>query len=179
MQKLRAPFKTLTACLLAGVLAYLALLSWRAYPDMKREYQAKTCSSLGALDATQTFDNTPSNVRIIGWVADRAGVERVELVSGNVLLFTVIPNAPRSDVRQVFPACSAGMAKGFDVPIELDKLGVENKDLSLYAVTRGGNRYKVGVVPTDVPDLNLLYQDGRSERLSPVHYSSSLHHPLH
>ena len=82
-------------------------------------------------------------------MADRAGVERVELVSGNVLLSTVIPDAPRSDVSQVFPACSAGMAKGFDVPIELDKLDPGHKDLSLYAVTRGGYRYKVGAIPAD------------------------------
>lgn len=150
MNSRRKHFIILAACLLAGTIAYLVLLGWRAYPDIKREYQARTCSSLGAIDAPQTFDNTPSRVRLIGWAADRAGVERVELVSGNVLLSTVIPNAPRSDVSKVFPTCSAGMAKGFDVTIELDKLDPGKKDLSLYAVTHSGSRYKIDVVPADM-----------------------------
>lgn len=140
----------LAACLLVGVLAYLALLSW---PTLKREYQARTCSSLGALDAPQTLDSEPSKVRIIGWVADRAGVQRVELVSGNDLLSTAFPDAPRSDVGQVYSACSAGVAKGFAVPIELGKLGPGYKDLSLYAVRRDGSRFKVGDVPPDVFSL--------------------------
>lgn len=149
----RKRFTILAACLLAGVLAYLALLGWRFYPAMEQDYRARTCSSLGALDAPQTFDSEPSKVRIIGWVADRAGVDKIELVSGNVLLSTAIPEAPRSDVSQVYSACPAGVAKGFDVPIELDKLGPGHKDLSLYAVRRGGYRYKVGAVPADVFSL--------------------------
>ena len=138
------------AWLLAGALAYGALLGWRAYPDLKQEYRARTCSSLGAIDASKMSDNSPSKVWIVGRVADRAGVERVELVSGNVLLSTAIPTALRSDAIQVSPACPAGVAKSFDVPLELDKLGKGDKVLSLYAVRPGGSRYKVGEVPGDV-----------------------------
>ena len=140
----------LFVCLLAGALAYVAQKGWHAYPYLMQQYRAETCSNLGAMDAPQTLGIAPAKVRIIGWVADRAGVERVELVSGNVLLSSVFPDAPRSDVRETFPACPADAAKGFDVTMELDKLGPGIKDLSLYAVKPGGSRYKVGAVPEDL-----------------------------
>lgn len=129
--------------------ACLALLGWRAYPYLKQEYRVRTCSSLGAIDASQTYDDAPSKVRVIGWVADIIGVERVELVSANVLLATAFPDAPRSDVTQAYPACPTGVVKGFDVPVELGKLDPGYKDFALYAVRRDGSRYNVGAVPAD------------------------------
>ena len=113
-------------------------------------------------------DNSPSKVRIVGRVADRAGVERVELVSGNVLLSTAFPTALRSNARRVFPACPAGVTETSDVPLELDKLGQKDKVLSLYAVRSGGSRYKVGEVPGDVFSM-IVHVESRT----PVQWDAS------
>lgn len=142
--------RLLVACLVVGAPASLAYLGWRTYPALKHEYQAKTCSGLGAIDVARLVDDLPSQASIEGWVADRAGIARLELMAGDSPLSAALPNTARKDVLQTYPACSSDVARGFAVPVPLGKLGPTHKNLVLHAVRRDGSRYKLGDIATSV-----------------------------
>lgn len=142
--------RLLVAGLLVSVLAFLAYLGWRTYPALKQEYRAKTCSSLGAIDVSRMVEDLPSQASIEGWVADRAGIVRLELMAGDSPLSSALPNTARGDVLQAYPACPSDVARGFAVPVPLGKIDPAHKYLVLHALRRDGSRYKLGDIATSV-----------------------------
>jgi len=139
---------------LAGLFLVAVVLSiaigWWVYPRVAQQYSARTCTKLGGIDSFKAADGSPSQDNIAGWVADREGIARVEIVAGDTVLSSVVPVASRSDVIKAYPACPSSVAKGFDIPVVAQKPVSGQKNLALYAVKPGGSRYKLGSVSTDL-----------------------------
>ncbi|MDP2827013.1 MAG: hypothetical protein Q8O37_00240 [Sulfuricellaceae bacterium] len=141
--------KLALALMFVGGLAWLGTLGWQSYPKAMYAYRVKTCTVLSGIDNSVSGESQYL-ASLVGWVGDRTGVVRIDLVSGQHVLASARPDQERNDVLAVFPACSASSAKGFIMPLDARKLGSANQNLELRAIRSDGYNYRIGAVPSNL-----------------------------
>lgn len=129
------------AIAMTGSIAGFAL--WRFYPAAT----SSTCNARGSIDAPQVVDANTKGIE--GWVADIAGISRVEIWVKNEMLGSIKPGIDRPDVTAIFPLCNFPVASGYRYALDIGAIPPSATGIEVRAVNGDGKVFTVGRVPVD------------------------------
>lgn len=129
------------AITMAGSIASFAL--WQSYPTAI----SPPCNARGAIDVPQVVDASAKGIE--GWVADAAGINRVEIWVKGKMLGSIKPGIDRPDVMANFPQCNFPAASGYRHALNIGDIPPSATEIEMRAVNGGGKAFTIGRVPVD------------------------------
>ncbi len=143
----------LNALIIATISVAAGLSWWHAQPAPV----PATCRARGAVDTPKAVSSAQATLRIEGWAADPAGVQRIEFWAGGKLLGGVKPNIVRQDVSTTLPQCRFPAISGYAETLSRGTVPPQSPTLEIRAIDGSGKPFTVGQVPLDFsPPVGML-----------------------
>ncbi|MCE9550130.1 MAG: hypothetical protein K8R50_03860 [Betaproteobacteria bacterium] len=141
----------LTVIVTVSVVAIAGGTTSLVWPQIKMAVGSPVCEARGSVDTPKIIDTTgQASINIEGWVADAAGISRVEMWANGKLLASIKPSIARADVTSAFPQCKFPSASGYAFTFARGVIPPYTSMLEVQAVNSIGKVFNAGRVLVDL-----------------------------